>query len=176
MNIAIMALAELSDRIVTLGRSARENQQEAHVLAVAALIHVSAHGDTRPLVQLVNALPKAFRREALCVWASENTDGKLVIRLSKDSGIYEAKLHGGWNVEGVIDIEGADATPFYDLTQEKRPGKTKGIDDLIKQLRGFANNDKTNDDGSPKVSEQARELAAFLIDKYEKANKLDLAA
>jgi hypothetical protein len=166
MKTTIIAVENVDESISKLVKVAVASQALAHEIAVSILSHLSTSGDIRHAVKLVNALPKGFRREGLAVWFEKYSSKKLVIKFNEELGQYSGKLHSGWNADD-IKVEEGDATPFYDLTKEVRPGKTKGLDDLIKQLKGWANNDKTTDDGKPAVSEEARDTAAALVAFYE---------
>lgn len=166
-EVTILSRDDVGTRIDALAVSAGQVQAEAHILAVSCLDHIREFGDYRNAVRLVNRLPKSIRKEALCVWFEEFSGTRFSVRLNKDTGLYEGKLKE--RNEDDFRIALAAGTPFWDLTQEKRTGSTFTLEKLLAMLKQKANNDKLNDDGSPKVDQAARDLAARL---YNEAVKL----
>lgn len=169
MNILNATL--LATRITALRGNAKNVQDEIHTLAVSCLGHVRDHGNTTLMVSLLNALPKGVRCEALAVWVGEFSGKKLTLKLVK--GVYSAKLDKA-RVPEDFRLEDADATPFYELTKEKRPGETLSMEKLVAWIRKKANDDTEYDDGTPKVSMEARDLAAELCAAIEARNKPEL--
>lgn len=159
-NVTILSRDTIADRISALAKLASDVQDEAHILAVSTLDHIREFGDFRGAVALVNALPRSIRKEAVSVWFEEFSNHRFTVRLNKDTGKYEGKLRD--RNEDDFRIAEAAGTPFWDLTPEKRPGNTMTLEKFLSMLKGKANNDKLNDDGSPKVDPQVRELAAKL--------------
>jgi len=161
-------LVAIEAAIGDLVKVANASQTLAHDLAVSCLEHVVNTGDVRPMEKLVNSIPKAMRAQALAVWVEKFSSKKLTLRWNEQLQTFKAKLTTGWGADA-FDVEAADATPFYDLTKEVRPGKTKTIAELVKTLGAWANNDGTNDDGTPRVDPSAREAAAALLRQFEDA-------
>lgn len=158
--INIIGATEIADRIKKLGKQAKSVQEEIHTLAVSCLAHVRDHGNTTLILNLINALPKGVRREGLAVWIGRFSNSKLSVRLSGDA--YTAKLDKKREATD-FDIDGAWTTPFYELTKEKRPGESLTVEKLVAWLKKKANEDGTFDDGTPKVSVEAQDLAAALV-------------
>jgi hypothetical protein len=173
MSIIKINAQDVASRILKLAGAAKNVQDEIHTLAVACLDHVKEHGNTTLTVNLLNALPKGVRREGLAVWFGQFSSSKLTLKLV--DGAYTAKLDKK-RVEEDFLIEEADATPFYDLTKEKRPGETMTVEKLAAWIKKRANDDTEFTDGTPKVSEEARDLAAAICGFLEERNRPALKA
>ena len=166
-EVTILSRDDVGTRIEALALSAGQVQAEAHILAVSCLDHIREFGDFRNAAKLVNRLPKSIRREAMAVWFEEFSGKRFVLRLNKDTGLYEGKLKD--RVDSDFRIAEGAGTPFWELTQEKRPGSTFTLEKLLATLKSKALNDKLNDDGTPKVDQAARDLAFRL---YNEAIKM----
>ena len=162
-NLTILSRDSIADRIKALAASAISVQDEAHILAVSTLDHIREFGDFRGAVLLVNSLPKSLRREALAVWFEEYTNSRFTLRLNKDTGKFEGKLRD--RTEDDFRVAEAAGTPFWDLTPEKRPGNTLSLEKFLAMLKGKATNDKLNDDGTPKVAPEVRDMAHRLYNE-----------
>lgn len=165
-EVTILSRDDVGTRIEALAVSAGQVQAEAHILAVSCLDHIREFGDYRNAVRLMNRLPKSVRKEALAVWFEEFSGERFTVRLNKDTGLYEGKLKE--RNESDFRIAEAAGTPFWEHTQEKRPGSTFTLEKLLATLKSKANNDKLNDDGTPKVDQAARDLAARLYNEAVK--------
>lgn len=161
-NLKLMTQAEALAAIPMLATDAASVQERIHVIACSTLDHVRAHGDTRGVTALMNALPKGQRVKALAAWYRAFSSNKLSLKLDKDSGTWVADLakkreDGDFNIEGACDVT------FADFTVERDPVSVT-VDLLIRNLVRTANN-TDNFDGTdvPKVSPEARETAAKIV-------------
>lgn len=142
-------------------------QSLIHLTAVSTLVHVRDHGDWTLAVSLLDALPNGQRVKALAHWYSHFSDGAIKFTYGGAAAGWTCKLAKNRTPE-MFNIDGAVATSFADLTAEKSPS-TMSLKQAIAYLKRKANDDKLNDDGTPKVSEEARELFAKL---YNEATEL----
>ena len=169
MTIALIPAETLRARITKLSGACAEIEGEIHALLVQGLAHIAhnACGDWTILAGVMNALGKGQRREAAAVWAGKFSNGKLSVAVDSKTNTYRCKLKEGWTITD-FDIEAANETTYADLTAEVRP-QTMDVAKFIKTIERVANNDKLNDDGSPKVSPGARAFAANVVAFIRKA-------
>lgn len=160
-------IEKVRTNISRIKRSAASLQKLIHETACSCLVHIRDHGDYTPLVQLLDALPTGQRVKQLAQWANHFTDGAVTLKYDSGAG-WSCKLAKARKPEQ-FDIEGAYATPYGDLAPEK-VGGTMTLKAAIAYLKRKANDDKRNDDGTFKVSEEARELFSTLylqaVEKY----------
>lgn len=159
-------IEKVRTNISRIKRSAASLQKLIHETACSCLVHIRDHGDYTPLVQLLDALPTGQRVKQLAQWSSHFTEG--AVKLTYDSGSGWACKLAKHRTPEMFDIEGAYATPYGDLAPEK-VGGTMTLKAVVRYLKRKADEDKRNDDGTPKVSDEARELFATL---YVKATEL----
>ena len=142
----VSSVKVLSNQIEKLSVNADKLIGEIHELALQCLWYASEKGSNQatPAIQLVNALNKGrgkgVRVQALCHWFKvygqfvENAETKSImfkarkVKPTEGSAAesYMDKLENGqyqYNVEKAI--EQANANPFYELTEEKKPPKTE---------------------------------------------------
>lgn len=177
MNITILDKVQCTRSIRSIVRVAGAVQAKIHIVAVSALAHIRDHRDTTVATSLLNALPKGQRVEALAYWFSHFSSDKL--KLSKDKqGTWVANLAKLKDcMESDFRVEESSETSYADLTKEKTPGKTFTVEALVKMLKQKADEDGLNDDGSPKVEDAARDLAADILAHIDNARpRLKLAA
>lgn len=167
-NITILNRDECKRAIAGIRRVAGKVQERIHQVAVSTLAHIRDHGDTTLATSLLDALPNGQRREALAFWYGRFSNGKAAMRLDKQSGSWICKLAKDRSPED-FDVEGAAKITFADLTKEKKPGQTFTAEQLVKWLRSKANDDSVYEDGTPKVEEAARDLAAKIVAMIEPA-------
>lgn len=157
-KISIEDLREMIQRVSVTGATF---QALVHDAAVQSLIVVRDEGDYGPARDLMNAVPKGVRREGLGIWFNRFSNGKLKVLRNNETGLYDCKLSKDRAVTD-FDVEGAAKINFADLTKEPK-ANTFTLEKLIKQLQSKANNTDLNDDGTPKVDEPARAMAAKLL-------------
>lgn len=101
----------------TIGLSGAKLDALVHSTAVAGLLLIQADGNATRMDQLLQALPKGYRRQGFVLWVQAhspirwNGDGKIGVQKPEAKGFTD------------FNIEAADATPFWDFTEEARPGK-----------------------------------------------------
>lgn len=103
---------------------------ELHNLANRCIQHFHDHGDTEPMLQLVNGLPKSLRRLELARWFAELSPVKWGKRDPKTDLFMGATKDKGDNAKP-FDLETAKAIPFYDAPEQVKP---KGLVDVVKML------------------------------------------
>ena len=135
---------------------------DIHVTAVQCLLHAEKHNDPRKMDNLLKALGKAHRAEALKVWVGEfspiawNGDGRVGI-YPKTSKKYKPFL-----------IAQADATPFWEFTKEKAT-KPLTFEALKKIVIGLSKKvEKAETEGTIADGENVIEIKAWLA-KVQKA-------
>lgn len=107
--------ADVRNDIKLIITTAGQLQTQIHELSLECLEHAEEHGDVTLADLLVKELPKGQRIEALKVWFETfspirwNGKGE-VGQLKKEAKNYTP-----------YDLEAAGATPYYQLTNEKKP-------------------------------------------------------
>lgn len=165
-RVIILSQAAANEAIAGIKTSAHKLQAEIHQVAVSTLDHAREFGDYRGALALVNALPNGQRVQGLVEWFKGFSNGKLTFKQNADKS-FTAELKKD-RVEADFQIELAMLTDFGAYTKEATP-KTFSVDALIKMLEAKANNTELNSDGTPKVSPDARTVAASLVASYRSA-------
>lgn len=134
--------ADVRNAIKTVIASAGQLQTQIHELGLECLEHAEEHGDVTLADLMVKELPKGQRVEALKVWFETfspirwNGKGE-VGQLKKEAKNYTP-----------YDLEAAAATPYYSLTQEKKP-QTLSLENLINIVQGLEKRiDKAEENGA----------------------------
>lgn len=68
-SILKVTAAKLLEGVAKFQKMLTETLDNGHVLAVSVLYHAAAHGDTRPLQNFFNVLPKNFQTSLKLYWA-----------------------------------------------------------------------------------------------------------
>jgi hypothetical protein len=134
-------------------------ESEVHEILVSSLDHIRTSGDTRPAVALLNAMPKGQRVQGMAQWLRHFSNGKVTLRQDANK-VWVCALKERTDAD--FDMEGAEVTSYADLTQEATP-KQMDIAAFVKSLERVSTNDATLKDGKPKVTADARALAARLV-------------
>lgn len=162
MSVRIMTANECSTAIGRIAATGKVLQARIHTVAVSTLAHIRDHGDTTLAARLLDALANGQRVKSLAFWYSHFSGGKAVFSVDKSTGQWKCKLNPERLPEN-FDIEGADATNFADLTNEKSP-ETMDIKAFEKMLKRIGDNDAMIPGTSmPKVSADVRALAARCV-------------
>lgn len=136
--------ADVDKAIKSIAQRGKIMDADIHAAACASLNHVGLHGDTTLLNRLVLAMPKSARRNALVVWCLKF--GKVLQNTSKTKDHMPLVF----DRDGVQDVDGAVAQPFYDLKNVKEGGKEWVYSDYIKtvtkRLAAAVAADPTSDD------------------------------
>lgn len=158
-TFTIISQAECAKKIGKIKRIGATLQREIHLVAVSTLAHIRDHGDYTLAVQLLDALPNGQRVKALAHWYGHFSNSAATFSFDKNGG-WMCKLLKARTPE-MFDIDGAFATSFADLVAEK--GYTSlNLAQVAKWLQRKANDDGKNPDGTPRVTEEAREVLAAL--------------
>jgi hypothetical protein len=168
MPIQIMNQDQCKRAITQIGRVAGAIQQKIHLVAVSTLAHMRDHGDTTLATSLLDALPNGQRVKALAHWYEHFANGVAKFKQDKTSGKWICELSKKRASED-FDVAGAELVSFADLTAEKSVGKPFTVEQLVKKLKAWADEDGTFEDGTPKVEESARDIAAGLLAQIEGA-------
>lgn len=161
MSIKLLTQADVLNAIVELGSDATKIEARIHVIAVSTLDHVRAHGDTRGCVALMNALPRGQRVKSLGYWFKHFSSGKLILSIDKTSKLWVAKLNARTDEDFKVS-EACDLT-FADLTVERDPTSVT-MESFIRNIERTANNTDMHDGTDiPKVTPEARAVAARLV-------------
>lgn len=162
--IKLLSLQETGARIEALAISAKNVQEEIHVIGVSCLAHARDHGDIRPMANLLNALPNGQRVRGLVAWARNFSSKKLTIKQDTNK-LWVVEIQSERTTED-FKIDDAMAITFADFTAEKDP-TTVTVESLIRNLSRTANNDEMHEGTNiPKVSPEARAIAAKLVAAY----------
>lgn len=142
--------------IKSIGQRSKLLDLDIHSTAIQCLLHAEKHGDPRKMDNLLKALGKAHRAEALKVWVGEfspiawNGDGVVGIH-PKTSKKFKP-----------FAVEAADATPFWELTEEKA-SKPLTFEALKKIIAGLSKKvEKAETDGTVADGENVIEMKAWI--------------
>lgn len=163
----ILSVEECASIVTEIRGSAKALQAKIHHVAVSTLVHIRDTGDTRGALALVQALPNGQRIEGLKAWYTGMSSDKITFGKNADTGETTIKLAKD-RVPANFLVAEAEVTDFGSYTKEAKP-RTFTVDQLIKQLEGKATNTELNEDGSPKVEEAARMVAAKMVASYRTA-------
>jgi hypothetical protein len=161
MTIVRKSIEAIVEAIGQVAATGAAFQVLVHETAVQTLLLVREEGDWGPARDLMNAMPKGARREALAIWFKRFSNDKLRFSTVKETGLYKGHLSSDRALSD-FDVDGAAAVNFADLTTEPK-ASTFTLEQLIKTLQAKATNTKVNDDGTPKVDERARAMASKLL-------------
>lgn len=161
-SITLLNQSECGKRIKAIARIGARLQTEIHIVAVSTLAHIRDHSDYTLAVRLLDALPSGQRVKALAVWFGHFSGSAATFTLIKGEG-WKCTLLKKRTPE-MFDIEGAAKTTFADLTEEKSP-TTMTVKQVIAMLKKNADSTAVNADGTPRISEDAKQLFAELFGK-----------
>ncbi len=101
--------AEVTKAIASIGNRAKKLDKDIHACAVSCLYHADQHNDVTLMQNLINAMGKSQRRNALICWA--NAFGKFQPN-EKGKNVDYCKTN-------TTDIEGAIETSPWDFIPEQ---------------------------------------------------------
>jgi len=153
--------SQIGSRVARIVRVAGKVDSELHVVLCSILDHTREHGDYTQILPLLNGLPKGQRLQAIAQWLSHFSNKKLIARLDNKTKLWVCELSKD-RTDADFDILGAMAITFGDFTKEPEP-TTLTMAMLIKLLEKKATDNTLNKDGSPKVSQEAANLASKLV-------------
>lgn len=147
--------------------SAKNLQSQIHLVAVSTLVHIRDTGDSRGALALVQALPNGQCVEGLKSWYAGMSSNAISFGKNADTGETTIKLAKD-RTPAMFLVEAAEATDYGSYTKEAKP-RTLTAEQFLKMVADKANNTELNLDGSPKVSIEARALAARMVKSYNDA-------
>jgi hypothetical protein len=164
MKLKLLSLQETGARIDALKKNAADVQAEIHLIGVSCLAHARDHGDVRPMQNLLNALPNGQRVRGLVAWARNFSSKKLSIKQdAQKAWVVEIQSE---RVPEDFKVDEAEGITYADYTNEKDPTSVT-VESLIRNLTRTANNDEfVKGTTVPKVSPEARAVAAKLVAAY----------
>lgn len=149
-----MSLKKIDANIKTVTTNAAKLNTLIHETGVMVLEHAKEHGDCTRALSLVKAMPASMRRTMLVLWFE--TYSPIRVKFTADKvGILkaDAKNFTDW------DIEGAKATPFFELA-EQNPEKSYDFEALVKMVQGLAKQiEKKVEEGKVPDADKASALA-----------------
>lgn len=154
--------SQIGSKVARIVRVAGKVDSELHVVLCSILDHTREHGDYTAILPLLNGLPNGVRKQGIVGWVSHFTNKKLIARLDTKSKAWVCELAKDRSPED-FDMIGAMAVTFGDFKPEPVP-TTLTLALLIKMLEQKATDIKTNEDGSPKVAPEAREMASKVVE------------
>lgn len=174
MDIIILNKEQCGRTITRIARAAGKIQSLIHQVAVSTLVHARDHGDVTLIERLLNGLPSGTRVKALAHWYGHFSGNQLT---AKDvNGKFTVAIAKG-RIEAGFNIEGAAVVTFADLTKESKPGKTFTMEQLVKKLAAWANEEGELENGAAKVADDVRDAAATFLAQIEGAKpRLKLVA
>ena len=174
MSIQFIGRDQIHARAVAVAQAATATQGELHLVLCSILVHTRDHGDYTALETVMNGLPNGMRVKAINAWVRNFTSNKLTMKQDAKSKVWSGELRKDRNEEDFL-IDDAVETTFADFTTEKEPS-TITVKGLIKMLAKRAHDTETNQDGSPKVSPEARKLASVLLGVVREQKLENIAA
>lgn len=110
-----MTIKQCNKTTTLIAQAGRKLDERIHAVAVSGLAHFLQHGDNTVLTNLVKAMPKSARGNALKFFISKHTKGSLQWKASahnKTGGYVGKKLEiSSW--EKIAIVLDAEAEPFY---------------------------------------------------------------
>ena len=166
MNIQILNQDQCGRAITRIARAAGKIQALIHQVAVSTLVHARDHGDVSLIERLLNGLPNGQRVKALAFWYAHFSGNQLT---AKDvNGKFTVSVVKGRD-QDKFNVEGAAMISFAELTKESKPGKTFTMEQLVKKLTAWANEEGEFENGEPKVDDRVRDAAATFLSQIENA-------
>lgn len=162
-----LSVEECSKFVTEIRSSAKDLQAKIHHVACSTMVHIRDTGDVRGALALVQAMPNGQRVEGLKLWFTKYSSGQLSFGTNAETKETTMKVVSK-RVPALFLIDDAIATDYGTASKEAKP-RTFTVEQLIKQLEGKANNTELNTDGTPKVSEAARMVAAKMVKSYQLA-------
>ncbi len=172
MELKFVSRSDIHKRVARCVRIGVKVEAEIHILACSILMHTRDHGDYTAGEALLNGLPRGTRVKALAFWFKHFSNGKLTFKVN-DENKYVGKLDKDRD-EGDFKLDDAVGMTFADLTNEKAPTSVT-VQSLLSGIKSKATNAELNDDGSPKVTPEARDVASKIL-AFVRDNKLNVAA
>ena len=161
MNIITDKQAKIN--IATLKKDGAKLDALIQATALYAIDQINRHGQTTPVNQLLGALNKSARKEALVIYIRDHAKATLnknkVFEYRKDKKLFDTTVKVG-KVEVTIEqaLENADSKPFYDYSKEVIPSTSMdalaSMESLLKRIQSFT--------GEVKHKELATELAKVI--------------
>jgi hypothetical protein len=153
--------SQVGSKVARIIRVGKMVDAELHVVLCSILDHTKEHGDYTQILPLMNGLPSAVRKQGIVAWVAHFTNKKLALKLDSKTKLWTAELAKDRKSED-FDIIGAMAVTFGDFKPEPVPS-TLTLALLIKMLEQKATDSKLNEDGSPKVAEDAKIMASKVV-------------
>lgn len=152
---------DLMKTITKVGRDATELQATIHEVGLNCLLQLRNHNQSTPTANLLNALPNGTRVKALAHWFNVNAKGAVNVARDPQSKVWTVQLIKG-RTPDMYKMDEAEATSFADLTEEREVAQ---FDEkaLIAWITKKAKSTQRLNDGKPAVSNEAKALAARLL-------------
>lgn len=150
MTKIIEKAADVRKQIVSIGNRAKKLDRDIHVVGVSCLHHADKHGDVTLMQELINALGRSQRRNAVIGWAcafgkfAPDEKGKNVV----------------FNKAGTTDLVSASEESPWDFAPEK-PFQAFDLEAELAKLMKKAQ--KAAEDSRNKVNTAHLEALAQLI-------------
>ena len=111
-------LKNIDSNIKRITTNAKKLNELIHSTAIMVIQHAKEHGDCTRALALVKAMPASMRRTMLVLWFETYTPIRVKLNDDKVGILKEtAKNYVAW------DIDGATATPFYELAEQNAEEK-----------------------------------------------------
>lgn len=147
---------EIVAAISEIKRKGTELDDHIHLVAVSCLAHAEKHGDVTLATQLVRAMPRSGRKQALVYWFGQH--GPLSWNREKDQfNITKGKEKAPFNVAG------GEENPFYDFTVEKDPAPftvDKLVGYVMRKVKQAKEKGQLKDGDMQKLKDQIGQLEA----------------
>lgn len=163
--------AQFKAAVRAIVTSAAKLQEKIAALAVECLEHAQEFGDASRLLYLCQRMPKGQRVQALKLWASNFSP--IVLTTDTNGNFTAVKIIPQTNkLYKPYDIDGARATPYFDLTQENKV-TIMSLEAIEKAILGYAKRFKKAQ-AEGRVKEGEADLIKVRIARLEEAVKSPL--
>lgn len=125
----ITDLSKLNAAIKSIATRSAKLDQDIQVAALSCISRIAEHGDVRPLNNLRAALGKGHRANALDLWAFEF--GKVVANTDSTTKKDAPYIY---DKEGVVNLEGASAAPWYEFKPEQDPDQVFNVHAAVRAI------------------------------------------
>jgi len=147
MNIlTIKQSKETTELILQAGTKLDEH---IHAVGVAGIAHFLQHGDKDVLTNLVKAMPKSSRGNALKLWITKHVKVRWNKKAYAGLGGYVGKMPQINSFAKIAIVMAANAEPFYEKkdTEASVWNEKAAVLSLVKKLQAFSEEHELSDEG-----------------------------
>lgn len=149
MSKIITDVSKLNAAIKSIATRSAKLDQDIQIAGLSCLYQIEQHGNVMPLCSLRAALGKGHRANALDLWAFEF--GKVVANADP---VTKKDRPYSFDKEGVLNMEGAAAAPWYEFKPEQDPDQIFNVHKAVRAIIAKAGKKNVEDAGFLKALQQ----------------------